>query len=237
MTGLVINQAEKVTITDDIVEKLISFIADNRIAPGDLLPSEKQLCEALGVSRLPLREALSRLKALGLVNSRQGKGAFVCKVDISNLFRQISPVMRSQGNLNMHHMVEVRQALEPAVAGLAAQRRDDESLAIMKACIDEMRRNIDDGREYIRADLEFHLALVRATGNPALETLVSTIQDIMAATQREVGRVRTIARTSLAYHTEIYDAIEAGNAAAAENAMLRHLGDVASKIEVLEDKE
>jgi GntR family transcriptional regulator, transcriptional repressor for pyruvate dehydrogenase complex len=237
MTGTIdISQAERVSITDDIVEKLIAYIADNQIKPGELLPSEKQLGEALGVSRLPLREALSRLKALGLVNSRQGKGVFVCNVDASNLFRQISPVMRSQGTLSLRHMIEVRQCLEPAVAGLAAQRRDDAALGIMAECLEKMRLHLDKPMEYEQFDLEFHLALVRAAQNPALEILVSTIHDLMLATQREAGRSIAITHVSLGYHQKIYDAVQNCDPQAAATAMQEHLRNVAVRITAVEEE-
>ena len=236
LNAIEIGPAKKVTITDDIVEKLIAHIADNKIKPGEMLPSEKQLGTALGVSRLPLREALSRLKALGIVNSRQGKGVFVCNVDASNLLRQISPVMRSQGNLGLMHMMDIRQALEPAVAKLAAQRRNIESLAVMKKCIEGMEKNLNSPFDFTVYDIEFHRALVEATGNPALVTLVDILHGLISKTQHEVRKNRTITRTLFAYHVDIYEAVLDGNPTAAFSAMQEHLRDATSSIESMEDK-
>ncbi|MCE5197667.1 MAG: FadR/GntR family transcriptional regulator [Armatimonadota bacterium] len=221
-----LNVAERITLTDDIVEKLIQHIADNNLRVGDMLPSESQLTEALGVSRLPLREALSRLKALGVITVRQGKGAIIQSVNVSNLFRQLSPIMRSQGNLNVQHMVEVRQSIEPSVARLAAVRRNDASLAPMRECIACMEANLTDIVEFIRCDMEFHNAIALATGNPALDILMSTIHDIMSATQWSYPDDIRSREVSLEHHKKIYAAILRHDADGAASAIEAHISDI-----------
>lgn len=227
-TGL--NVAERITLTDNIVEKLIQYIADNNLRAGDMLPSESQLTEALGVSRLPLREALSRMKALGVIVVRQGKGAIVQSVNVANLFRQLSPIMRSQANLNLKHMLEVRLSIEPSVARLAAIRRDDASLAVMRQCIECMEANLMNIDEFIRCDLEFHSAIAIATKNAALDILVSTIHDIMSAVQWSYPNSVEFRTLSLGHHKNIYDAILAGDAEGAASAISAHLADIEKNI-------
>lgn len=225
-----LNIIERTTLTDDIVEKLIEFIADNNLREGDMLPSESQLTDALGVSRLPLREALSRLKAFRVIDVRQGKGAIIRSVDVSNLFRQLSPVMRSQGNLNPRHMIEVRRSLEPSVARLAAIRRGDELLENMGGCVVCMENSLANKAEFIRCDMEFHNLMALATGNPALDVLVSTIHDIMSAIQWSYPDDIRARETSLQHHKRIFDAIAGRDAEGATSAIEAHLNDIERSI-------
>lgn len=226
-----IETAVRITLTDDIVEKLIYYIADNDLKVGDMLPSEKQLMEAMGVSRLPLREALSRLKALGVISVRQGKGAIIKEVNAANLFRQLSPIMRSQGNLTKAYMIEVRLALEPSVARLAALRGDEQSLVHLEDCVASMEEKLDEKADFIQCDMEYHQFLARATGNPALDILVSTIHDIMSATQWGIHDSTQMRRRSIEHHKKILIAVLAGDGLAAAKAMEDHLNDVAENMD------
>jgi len=221
----------RLSLTDGIVEKLIQHIADERLQPGDWLPSESRLTGILGGSRLALREALSRLKALGVIGTRQGKGAFIRQVNAANLFRQLAPLLRTREQLTLRHMAEVRQALEPAVAGLAAGRCSPAELRHLEDCLAEMTAQLKDKARFIQADIEFHLALARATGNPALEILVTTIREVMAATQWGYQDDLAARRRSLLFHRKIQQAVHAGNAAVARKTMAAHLLNVAANLE------
>lgn len=223
MIAMDIAVAVRTTLTDDIVEKLIYYISDNALKYGDMLPSEKQLTEAMGVSRLPLREALSRLKALGVISVRQGKRAVIMDVNISNLFRQLSPIMRSQGNLKKADMIEVRVALEPSVAGLAALRRDELSIINLENCVTRMESSLNDKANFIQSDMDYHQFLALATGNPALDILVSTIHDIMYATQWSFHDSEETRLQSLEHHRRILKAVKASDALSAVKAMEDHL--------------
>ena len=227
-----IETAVRTTLTDDIVEKLIYYIAENNLKAGEMLPSEKQLMEALGVSRLPLREALSRLKALGVISVRQGKGAVIRDVNVSNLFRQLSPIMRSQGNLRPADMIEVRLSLEPSVARLAAIRRDEKALIQLEDCIIRMESALADKAGFIQGDMEYHQILAMATGNPALDILVSTIHDIMYATQWGFHDSAETRQQSVEHHKRILEAIKNGDSSAAAKAMEEHLNDVEANMDV-----
>jgi len=231
MSVMDIEAAVRTTLTDDIVEKLIYYIAENGLKAGDMLPSEKQLTEAMGVSRLPLREALSRLKALGVISVRQGKGAVIMDVNVSNLFRQLSPIMRSQGNLGKADMIEVRLALEPSVARLAAIRRDEQALTHLEDCITRMESKLNDKADFIQQDMEYHQFLAMATGNPALDILVSTIHDIMYATQWGFHDSNETRQQSLEHHKRILKAVKAGDASGAAKAMEEHLNDVGANLD------
>jgi len=222
--------AERVILSDDIVEKLIAFIAEQKLRAGDMLPSEKMLSEALGVSRLPLREAISRLRALGIVSVRQGKGAFVRKVDIASIFRQLSPIIRSQGELDMLHMVEVRLALEPSVAALAAERRTEDMLNGLAECVKCMEDGLNDKNEFIKCDIRFHQLLAEASNNPILIAMVSTIHDIISVVQHSYPDVISERSQSLEHHRKILQAIQNGSSVDAALAMDAHLRAVVNAL-------
>lgn len=222
--------AEGVTLTDSIAERLIQFIARNQLKPGDSLPSERQLTTMLKVSRLPLREALARLRALGIIAVRQGKGAVVCPVNAANLFRHLSPILRSQTPLNFAQMMEVRLALEPAVARLAAQRRSAEDLAALQDCVRGMQATLTNKAVFIHHDMEFHRRLATATGNPTFEVLVNTIHHLVSLTQWGYEDHVVARELSLRHHQKILATIEHRAAAAAEAAMTKHLEDVALRL-------
>jgi GntR family transcriptional repressor for pyruvate dehydrogenase complex len=218
--------AERLILSDDIVEKLITYIAEHKLRAGDMLPSEKMLSDALGVSRLPLREALSRLRALGIISVRQGKGAFIRKVDISSIFRQLSPIIRSQGELDLLHMAEVRLAIEPSVAALAAERRDEDMLSNLTECIERMERDIHDKNQFIACDIRFHQLLAEASDNPILVAMVSTIHDIISVIQYSYPDEITERSKSLEHHKRIFQAIVDNSSVEAALAMDAHLREV-----------
>lgn len=222
--------AEGVTLTDSIGEKLIQFIARNHLKAGDQLPSEKQLTEMLKVSRLPLREALARLRALGVIAVRQGKGAFVCPVNATHLFRQLSPMLRSQGPRNLVEMMEVRQVLETAATRLAAQRRSQNDLVNLRRGLDGMRATLRHKADFIQHDMAFHRQLATATGNPTFELLLNTIHHAVAVTQWSYVDDVAARELSLDHHERIYEAIAHRNPSKAAAAMKKHLRDVQARL-------
>lgn len=223
-------QIERPILSDNIVERLITYIAENKLSPGDALPSEKDLTQALCVSRLPLREAISRLRALGIISVRQGKGMSVRRVDVGNLFRQLSPIIRSQGHPNLVHMVEARLAIEPSIAALAAQRRDDNVVSRLCDRIEGMAENLGDKATFIRCDIEFHQILAESSRNPVLLVIVDTIQDIISAVQSVYPDDAGVRARSLMHHRRILKSVAEGSAGDAALAMQAHLEEIATEL-------
>ncbi|HEX7900140.1 MAG TPA: FCD domain-containing protein [Planctomycetota bacterium] len=201
------------------VEQLRAFVLAR---PGDEeLPSEAVLGERLGVSRTVLREAMKHLQAQGLVVLAQGKRARVGAADPRATIESLDVLLRrSEGSLL--HLVEVRRPLEAEIVELAARRATPEALAEAEAAIDAQERaSTLEGQ--IDADLAFHRALAKATGNPVFALLLDALAGLMRASrQKSLGKYGN--GVPVAHHREILAAIRRRDPAAARAALLGHLG-------------
>ena len=129
----VIETGKRQTVVEGIAQGLIRYIASEGLRAGDRLPSERQLVEMIDATRLPLREALSVLKGLGIIEARHGKGVFVKQLDLAGIFSMLSPLLRSQADIDLPRLFEARFYLEGSVAELAAANRTEDNLRAPKS--------------------------------------------------------------------------------------------------------
>jgi DNA-binding GntR family transcriptional regulator len=197
-----------------VVDQVYSAIRE-RISSGSLPRGarvhQEDLAEELGVSRTPVREALRRLAAEGLVEMRTNRGARVADVD----------------QVGMRVSYEARTVIEPGAARLAAARRLQEPLARMRAAVAAQRRSLRNVQRSFEANRDFHLALATASGN---EFLVQFAERLWVARIGETiyeRQVETQERMLLDVreHEQIIEAIEAGDGRRAESLARRHLTD------------
>ncbi len=201
------------------VEQLRAFVL---VRPGDdELPSEAELGERLGVSRTVLREALKHLQAQGLVVLSQGKRARVRPADAQASIESLDVLLRrSEGSLL--HLLEVRRPLEAEIVEIAARRATPEALLEAEAAIDEQEQ-APTLEAKIDADLRFHRALAKATGNPVFVLLLDTLAGLMRASrQKSLGKYGN--RIPVEHHRAILAAIRRRDPAGARAALLAHLG-------------
>jgi len=197
-----------------VVDQVYLAIRD-RITSGSLPRGarvhQEDLAEELGVSRTPVREALRRLAAEGLVEMRTNRGARVADID--------------QGG--MRGAYDARLVVEPGAARLAARRRLPEPLARMRAAVAAQRRSLRSVERSFEANREFHLALVAASGNDYLLQLVERLWVARIGGAIYERQVETQERMVLDVreHEQILEAIEAGDARRAESLTRRHLAD------------
>src|SRR6202162_5075372 len=161
------------SLTDRITVTLREHSVGGKYAPGRQLPAGKDLTQAFGVSITVVREALSRLKADGLVASRPGKGVFVAADSKARPFRLVK-ARGTQGALL--EIFELRRGVEVQAASLAAKRRTTRDLKIMTKCLRAMepsRRSFDKA---LLADLAFHRAIAEATRNPLIVSFMEFLQ-------------------------------------------------------------
>lgn len=219
-------------LSEQIADALAVGIRDGALAPGHRLPTEAALSARFGVSRPVVREALSRLKTLGLVETRQGAGAFVIQASPRSLE---TLALAPDGSLDaVFQMVEVRRALEAEAAALAAARRTDEALAQILAAADALDEAVEAGGDGVVEDVAFHAAVAQAARNPfLLATLAYLHRFLLDATRVTRANEATrpeMARQVRAEHAEIVAAIVAGDAQAARAAGARHLVHAAERI-------
>lgn len=219
-------------LSEQLADVLTASISDGQLDVGQRLPTEGQLTERFGVSRTVVREALSRLKMLGLIESRQGSGAFVIQ-RLSTLKTQL--VLTPDGSIDaVMQMVEVRRALEAESAGLAAARRTAQDIRQIKSALLAIERAVAAGGDGVLQDVAFHSAIATAAGNPfLLATLAYLNQFLLDATR--VTRANEAARDDfaqqvLAEHDLIVKAIVAGDSNAARDAGAAHMVNAARRI-------
>jgi len=194
--------------------QLIGLITSGHYQVNERLPSELELTQTLGVSRSVVREALTSLRTLGLTTSHNGKGTSVA----SNQIRM--PL--SFGNYSADQLNEVRVHLEVPSAQLAAQRRTDEELRRIGVALEHLER-IDHPEKRASADAQFHTAIAKATGNALLCRLIEDIVRILEEQFLAVAVLSGRREQGDREHRRLYEAIAAGDAEAARNAMAEHL--------------
>lgn len=210
---------------DQIVRSIGQDILRGRIPPGEKLPAEAELLDRFGVSRTALREALKTLSAKGFLVVKTRVGTKVNDPLRWNFFD--TEVLSWQVGIGMNatfrrHLAEVRRALEPAAAALAAVRRTAGDLAAMREAIEAMRREQNLEYDFARADLELHLRVAVASQNPMMRSLASVIETALleAFTLSPPTRNAQLHRDTVDAHERIVDCIEARDGPGAAAAMV-----------------
>jgi GntR family transcriptional repressor for pyruvate dehydrogenase complex len=225
-----------------VVDGVSERIHSGALKPGDRVPSEPGLMQEFNVSRTVVREAMSRLQASGLVETRQGVGTFVLASASPEPLLAIGA--RDLQVRQKLAMLELRISLESEAASLAAVRRREEHLAAMRAALDAFDVQRRAGGSTTEPDFQFHVQIAAATGNEYFEEVLTSLGNATipraapdAATQ-STGDSKPAARFGEAQpmlesgkaitqreHEAIFDAIRRGDAAAARAAMFMHLSN------------
>jgi GntR family transcriptional regulator, transcriptional repressor for pyruvate dehydrogenase complex len=215
------------SLAHDLVEGIGAQIRGQTLRPGDKLPTESEIMQTYGVSRTVVREALSRLQAGGLVETRHGIGTFVLDAKPEKSFR-IDPADIANA-VDVLAVLELRISLESESAGLAALRRTEEQLAEMRSALDAFEANVGEAGDTVSPDFRFHLQIANATGNRYFADIMSylgatliprtRINSSRLAMQDLPHYLRRVNRE----HEEIYAAIARKDPEAARAAMRIHL--------------
>jgi DNA-binding FadR family transcriptional regulator len=155
------------SLAQEVTEDLTRKIRNGLYRPGDKMPTEPEVMAKQGVSRTVVREALSRLQAAGLVETRHGVGTFVLPQEATAT--QSLDLLTVVTIRDVLAMLELRISLETEAAGLAALRRTGEHLALMRRAVDDFEENLNKGESSVESDFQFHLQIALATGNKYFE--------------------------------------------------------------------
>lgn len=214
-------------LTSELIARLTDEITAGNLEPGSRLPTEQEMMATFGVSRTVVREAIAVLRAEGLVETRQGSGAFVSVDPQRRPFRIDPEGLKSLGEVL--NVMELRIAVESEAAGLAAQRHGKADLARIDRSIAAFRKAIARGDTAVDADYDFHAAIGLATGNTYFSQFLGFLGRFIIPRQTiHVDAEDTVSRTDylegvLKEHLEIRRAIETGEVVAARAAMRTHL--------------
>ncbi len=221
------------SLTDRVTEALRRLVGGGEYPPGFRLPTEMQMAERFGVSRTVVREAVARLKSAGLVESRQGSGVFVREPNVDMHFR-IDPSAFDASMSSVLQIVELRRGLEAEAAALAAERCTRAQLADIRGALKAIAREEAAGRDGVEADMNFHRAIARASGNrhfPALWDFIGQfLKGAMRATRANEARRGDFAAQVREEHRAVLDAIARGDPALARKAALRHMEMAAARL-------
>lgn len=211
---------EKQTLGEITAQKLLGMIREKGYGPGDRLPTEMELSEALGVGRNTVREALRILMSRNIVTVRQGSGTFVSdKNGIPD--DPLGFSMADDTRKLTRDLLQVRLILEPPIAALAAQNAEPEDIARLEAILLEVEALIRSRRDYAEMDSRFHAQIAACSHNAVMSNLVPVITDgvrVFASAVRETEYDQT-----LASHRAIFEAIRDRRALDAGQAMYYHL--------------
>lgn len=198
-------------------------IESGEIPVGARLPSERDLCAQFGISRISLRESLRVLQSTGYVETRPGSGTYA---RLPEPIADGSLAAWIAKDIHILELFELRRAVEPGIAGLAALQRDETHLGPLQATITQMAG--DSPRNHARvvaADAEFHRLIGHSIGNPAISRLIDQIQDEGGAERRLSLGVPGQTERAAHDHSEIFDAIRRQDEIGARDAMRAHLDD------------
>jgi len=214
---------ESQRLYERVADQIGELIRVGEIGPGRRLPAERDLAKQLGVSRAVVREAMIALELAGLVEVRTGSGAYVRE-----------PPLAAQAAINggasPSDILEARMLIEGETAALAAKSASAAEIEIIGATVAEMALEHDSGRPWSGADLAFHVAIARATGNAALAGVVERLwqeqHGAVFALLSERVRLSENWAPTIAGHRGVLAAIRDRKAAAAKRSMRAHLAQV-----------
>lgn len=215
------------TLVDYLVDGLLDDILAGKLKPHDALPPEADIAKAYDVSRLTVREALKALRAQHILYVKAGRGTFVNPADnwtgLDAIFKAAS-----HGNAADQvsiGLIEVRRMVETGAAALAAKRHTPEHVEEMRQAISDMKRFHDSGDldGFVTADIAFHDAVLKASGNPFVRALLAQLGQYLYAARRETSAVEEIQRHAIAFHQRVLDCILTGDGELARRAMDEHM--------------
>jgi len=213
----------------ELVEALGDRIRDGRLAAGDKLPTEAAFMAEFGVSRTVVREAISKLQASGLVQTRHGIGTFVVGLGDAAPFKLAPEQFATLRDVIA--VLELRIGIETEAASLAAQRRNADNLRQMRSALDAVAAAVEQGRDAVGPDFQFHLEIARATQNVHFAELMSSLGTMIIPRARLSGapemsaEQRQYLRRVNAEHESIFDAVRNQDSDAARAAMRTHLAN------------
>ncbi|MCR4443383.1 MAG: FadR/GntR family transcriptional regulator [Peptococcaceae bacterium] len=222
MAGGKFHKLTRENFSDQIISQIKGMIEAGELNPGDKLPSERELSLHLGVSRLPIREALKTLQFINVIETRQGEGYIVKGLDRAKLLDLIDEISELEGIMDDYK--EVRLILEVKAAELASLRRTEKDLQRMAEALEEMEREIKEKQaEAIKGSIDFHNAVIRGSHNRLILSIYYFYNEIV-----QEGRLRTKTvpgkyEKSLEVHRIIYQAIKDRDAVKAAGVMRKHI--------------
>ena len=188
------------------MKSLSDFVGRAAFRPGDRLPSERELCVALGVGRSTVREALKRWEALGIVERRQGSGIYLRAEVGPNIVHVPLVLARPSKVRNLLHILQVRRALEGEAAAVCATTASDEQIDVVGEALDRIEADHAAGDGSV-ADWNFHQTIYLSTGNPFFPQIIQSMRDLLHQLWENALELPDFAAASFPFHRTLFEAI------------------------------
>lgn len=211
------------------MRQIQDLIGAQHLTPGDRLPGERELADALSVSRASVREALRVLHYIGVVDVRPGEGTFVATTPPTPLDPSMYGLLSERTALL--DLVEARRILEDGIVHLAARRATRDDLEALEEFLANREAELESGKRDVASDLQFHTLLAEATGNMVLVSAMRHLNEMWLQAREKTGRRTATPHKALRFHRQILTAVRRRQPAAARRALRRHLEDMRADIE------
>lgn len=225
---LMFNPVKSKKIYQYVIEQIQEMIMNGTLKDGDKLPSERILAEELDVSRASIREAIRALEILGIVESRQGEGNFIC-LKIGERFFEPLSIMFKLGNGKPEEILKLRMIIEVEAAAIAATRIKDEEVLEIEALIKEFE-DAENSEELAKIDQRLHYMILQIAGNSLMINLMDTISSLMESFIRKAQNIIESEVEWKAFliqeHKGICDALCNRDPEKAASEMRKHLEDI-----------
>lgn len=207
------------------------MINDESLGSGDLFPSERELMASYGVGRPAIREAMQNLERMGLLEIRHGERPRVASPSVESVLGQTNLAMRhllANSAATLDHLKAVRLVIESHLVRIAASQASADDIKRLKMNLEahHAAKEAGDFVRFVDCDGEFHRLIGSIAGNPIFEALSATIFDWLKEFYKDQVRITGKEMLTLKEHRAIFEAIKAGNADAAEQAIQDHLNRV-----------
>jgi GntR family transcriptional repressor for pyruvate dehydrogenase complex len=196
---------------EGVMSALAGYIARARLKPGQRLPAERELMEALAVGRSTVREVIRQLQALGIVESRRGSGTYLLRSVSADTIHVPLSINTTRLRDALLQTLDVRRGLEVEASALAALRRTAKDLKAIERKLEEMEAVHHEKGTAGREDLAFHLAIYDATHNPLFTQLLEQMREAFESFWEKPFDRSDFARRSVPFHRQLFDAIAAGD--------------------------
>ncbi|MBR4832641.1 MAG: FadR family transcriptional regulator, partial [Butyrivibrio sp.] len=182
-----INPIQKINAVEQVFEQMQNLLIDGTWKPGDKLPSENELSDAFGVSRMTIRQSMQKLKALGLIETRTGSGSYVREVSPEDSLNELIPLMYI-GKPSQTHVFQFREMIDSDSVRLATLMADSAGIKQLEKILDLMKKAAaaDDLDAFSEYDLKFHMQIVQMTKNPMIIKAYDILINVLTESMRSV---------------------------------------------------
>lgn len=213
------------TVPEQVARRILDLVVARQLRPGDQLPPERDLAEALGVSRPSVREAIRGLQTMGVVKSRQGGGHLVTALDADAILGPIRFFL-SLEPANIRALYDVRALIEAEVARLAAGSLSERDLWVMGEILRRQEARLDDPAYFRKSDFAFHQVVWESCGNPFLKRIGESLHALGLEVRTRASETPGVLQRSFRDHERLLDALRERDGGAAAVAAADHMRNV-----------